>query len=36
MEVLKQRLERRMTDSQEEIKKRLKTAVAEIKTYLEI
>ena len=33
MEILKQRLEMRMTDSQEEIKKRLTTAVSEIKTY---
>jgi guanylate kinase len=33
MEILKQRLEKRMTDSQEEMKKRLKTAIAEIKTY---
>jgi guanylate kinase len=33
MELLKQRLEKRMTDSQEEMKKRLKTAIAEIKTY---
>jgi guanylate kinase len=33
MEILKQRLEKRMTDSQEEIKKRLTTAVSEIKTY---
>ncbi len=33
MEILKQRLEKRMTDSQEEMKKRLTTAVSEIKTY---
>lgn len=33
MEVLKQRLEQRMTDSTKEIKKRIKRAVAEIKTY---
>jgi len=33
METLKQRLEKRMTDSREEIKKRLKTAVLEIRTY---
>ncbi len=33
MELLKQRLEERMTDSQEEMKKRLKTAISEIKTY---
>jgi guanylate kinase len=33
MELLKERLEKRMTDSQEEMKKRLKTAIAEIKTY---
>jgi guanylate kinase len=33
MEVLKQRLEQRMTDSREEIEKRIKRAVEEIKTY---
>ena len=33
MEILEQRLEKRMTDSQEEIKKRLTTAISEIKTY---
>jgi len=33
METLKQRLEKRMTDSREEIKKRLKTAAFEIRTY---
>lgn len=33
MEVLEQRLEQRMTDSKEEIEKRIKRAVAEIKTY---
>jgi guanylate kinase len=33
MEVLKQRLEQRMTDSTKEIEKRIKRAVVEIKTY---
>lgn len=35
MEVLKERLERRMADSKEEIEKRLKTASEEIKRYRE-
>jgi guanylate kinase len=33
METLRQRLENRMTDSKEEMSKRLRTAVSEIKTY---
>jgi guanylate kinase len=35
MEVLRQRLERRMTDSREEMEKRLRTSVSEIRTYRE-
>ena len=35
VEILKKRLEERMTDSKEEIEKRLKRAVSEIKTYTE-
>jgi guanylate kinase len=34
METLRQRLEKRMTDSKEEMGKRLRTAVSEIKTYV--
>jgi guanylate kinase len=34
METLRQRLENRMTDSKEEMSKRLRTAVSEIKTYM--
>lgn len=33
LEVLKERLEKRMTDSREEINKRIRTALSEIKTY---
>lgn len=33
LEILKKRLEKRMTDSKEEIEKRLKVAVSEIKTF---
>jgi len=35
MEILRQRLEKRMTDSEEAIQKRLRTSVSEIRTYLE-
>ncbi len=34
-DILKKRLEERMTDSKEEMEKRLKSAVSEIKTYTE-